>query len=214
MKKGTYFISGIDTNVGKSYATGVLALNLKNKGVNVITQKMIQTGNDGFSEDIDLHRKIMGNVTFKEDKEMITAPEIFTYPCSPHLAARIDNREISLEKIEKATKQLESNYDIVLLEGAGGLMVPVTEDYLTIDYIKKHDYPLIFVTSGKLGSLNHTLLNFKVIKDYGISLYKVIYNLFPKTDSIIEADSLEYIKKVLKRDFPDTIFEILDEVKD
>lgn len=210
--KGTYFISGIDTNIGKSYVTGILARNLMNEGVNVITQKMIQTGNVGYSEDIELHRQIMKCEPFEEDKDMTTAPQIFSYPCSPHLASRIDKRDVDIKAIEDATERLESKYDVVLLEGAGGLMVPVTEEFLTVDYIKKHDYPLIFVTSGKLGSLNHTLLNLKVIKDYGIRLHKLVYNLYPKADSVIESDSLEFIRNVLKRDFPETEFEVVDEI--
>ena len=78
-------------------------------------------------------------------------PGMFSYPCSPHLAARIDNRPIDFGKIERATQELARRYDVVLVEGAGGLMVPLTEDYLTIDYIAEKQYPLIFVTSGKLG---------------------------------------------------------------
>ena len=155
--KGTYFISGIDTNIGKSIVTGILALNLKNKGVNVITQKMVQTGNINSSEDIEMHRKIMKLPYLDVDKDMTTAPEIFSYPCSPHLAAKIDKRELDLDKIKRATLALEEQFDVVLLEGAGGLMVPLTEDYLSIDYIKDNNIPLIFVTSGKLGSLNHKI---------------------------------------------------------
>ena len=101
--KGTYFISGIDTNIGKSIVTGILALNLKNKGVNVITQKMVQTGNINSSEDIEMHRKIMKLPYLDVDKDMTTAPEIFSYPCSPHLAAKIDKRELDLDKIKRAT---------------------------------------------------------------------------------------------------------------
>ena len=210
--KGTYFISGIDTNIGKSIITGILARELRKQGKNVITQKMVQTGNEGFSEDIEIHRKIM-NIDFLDvDKDMTTAPEIFSYPCSPHLAAKIDKREIDLNKIKDATQKLESLYEIVLLEGAGGLMVPLTDDYLSIDYICDNNIPLIFVTSGKLGSLNHTLLNLKIIKDYGINLYKAVYNLYPKTDSIIEEDSLLFIKNYLKKEFPETLFEVIDEI--
>ena len=210
--KGTYFISGIDTNIGKSIITGILARELRKQGKNVITQKMVQTGNEEFSEDIEIHRKIM-NIDFLDvDKDMTTAPEIFSYPCSPHLAAKIDKREIDLNKIKDATQKLESLYEIVLLEGAGGLMVPLTDDYLSIDYICDNNIPLIFVTSGKLGSLNHTLLNLKIIKDYGINLYKVVYNLYPKTDSIIEEDSLLFIKNYLKKEFPETLFEVIDEI--
>ena len=158
MKKNVYFISGIDTDAGKSYATGFLARELNRKGQRTITQKFIQTGNTGHSEDIDLHRRIMGIAPTDDDREGLTMPEIFSYPCSPHLASRIDGRPINFDKIERATEELSRRYDVVLLEGAGGLMVPLTDELLTIDYIAQKGYPLLFVTSGKLGSINHTLL--------------------------------------------------------
>ena len=109
----------------------------------------------------------MGIGMTEEDREGLTMPEIFSYPCSPHLAARIDNRPIDFGKIECATQELARRYDVVLVEGAGGLMVPLTEDYLTIDYIAEKQYPLVFVTSGKLGSINHTLLSFEAIRNRG-----------------------------------------------
>ena len=97
--KGTFFITGIDTNIGKSYATGWLAREWNSKGMKTITQKMIQTGNVGHSEDIDLHREIMGIPFTPEDKERITFPIVYSYPASPHLAAEIDDRIIAIEKI-------------------------------------------------------------------------------------------------------------------
>lgn len=95
-----YFISGIDTDAGKSYCTAYYACQLIGSGKRVITQKFIQTGNIGYSEDIDLHRRLMGIGMTEEDREGLTMPEIFSYPCSPHLAARIDNRPIDFGKIE------------------------------------------------------------------------------------------------------------------
>ena len=148
MKKNVYFISGIDTDAGKSYATGYLARELNRKGQRTITQKFIQTGNTGHSEYIDLHRRIMDIALTDDDREGLTMPEIFSYPCSPHLASRIDGRPIDFDKIERATEELSHRYDIVLLEGAGGLMVPLTEEFLTIDYVAQKGYPLLFVTSG------------------------------------------------------------------
>ena len=87
-----YFISGIDTDAGKSYATGYLAARLMKEGKSVVTQKFIQTGNTGFSEDIDLHRRLMGIGPLPEDIDHTTAPVIFSYPASAQLAARIDGR--------------------------------------------------------------------------------------------------------------------------
>lgn len=199
---GIYFVTGIDTNIGKSIATGWLAKQLFDCDRSVITQKLVQTGNNGYSEDIELHRKIMG-INFTEvDKKGLTAPVIFSYPASPHLASRIDNQNLDLEIISKATEKLASQYDIVLLEGAGGPMVPLTTDLLTIDYIAQRAYPVILVTSGRLGSINHTLLCFEALLQRGMELYKVIYNMYPSTDKIIEDDTLQIIKLYMNKYFP------------
>ena len=213
MKKNVYFISGIDTDAGKSYATGFLARELNRKGQRTITQKFIQTGNTGHSEDIDLHRRIMGIAPTDDDREGLTMPEIFSYPCSPHLASRIDGRPIDFDKIELATEELSRRYDVVLLEGAGGLMVPLTDELLTIDYIAQKGYPLLFVTSGKLGSINHTLLSLEAIKNRGIKLDTVLYNLYPTVeDRTIQEDTQLFIQRYLKKDFPETKFCMVPEL--
>lgn len=199
---GIYFVTGIDTNIGKSIATGWLAKHLFDCDRSVITQKLVQTGNNGYSEDIELHRKIMGIDFTEVDKKGLTAPVIFSYPASPHLASRIDNQNLDLEIISKATEKLASQYDIVLLEGAGGPMVPLTTDLLTIDYIAQRAYPVILVTSGRLGSINHTLLCFEALLQRGMELYKVIYNMYPSTDKIIEDDTLQIIKLYMNKYFP------------
>lgn len=213
MKENIYFVSGIDTDAGKSYCTAFLARQLISNGKRVITQKFIQTGNVGHSEDIDLHRQLMGIAPTEEDREGLTMPEIFSYPCSPHLAAHIDRRPIDFDKIERATQELARRYDTVLVEGAGGLMVPLTEDYLTIDYIAEKQYPLVFVTSGKLGSINHTLLSFEAIRNRGIKLDTVLYNLYPTVeDTTIQEDTMQYIRRYMERHFPDANFMVVPEV--
>ena len=202
--RNVYFVSGIDTDAGKSYATGFLACRWNRQGVRTITQKLVQTGNVGHSEDIDLHRKLMGMEYTQEDRAMLTMPEIFSYPASPHLASRIDNRPVDFEKIENATRILSERYDAVLLEGAGGLMVPLTEDCLTIDYIEKKSYPVILVTSGRLGSINHTLLSLEAIARRKIALYMVAYNLYPvNRDATIRDDTKRFIAGYLSGRFPD-----------
>lgn len=121
MKNNVIFISGIHTDAGKSYATGWLARKLMQEGQRVATLKFIQTGNTGRSEDIEVHRVIMG-CTLPEDADGITAPQIFSYPCSPQLAAEIDGRAIDFNAIDEAVSTLSGRYDTVLVEGAGGLI--------------------------------------------------------------------------------------------
>lgn len=215
MENGIYFISGIDTDAGKSYCTAWLARELMREGKRVITQKLIQTGNTGHSEDIDLHRRITGTGYLPEDREGLTMPEIFSYPCSPHLAARIDRREIDFGKIERATEELARRYDIVLVEGAGGLMVPLTDELLTIDYAASHGYPLVFVTSGKLGSINHTLLSLEAVARRGMPLHTVLYNLYPTVeDKTIQEDTQAYVRRYLEKHFPETRFLLVPDLRD
>ncbi len=200
------FITGIDTDAGKSYATGWFARGMLDAGIKVITQKFVQTGNHEFSEDIDIHRRLMGTGILPEDMQHITAPEIFTYPASPELAARIDGRELDLGLISAATDTLERKYGHVIIEGAGGLMVPLKGEYLTIDYIREHNIPTILVTNGRLGSINHTLLAISALCHAGIPVFAVIYNSHFDKDKIICEDTRIYIRRWLEKHCPDALY--------
>lgn len=204
MTADIYFVSGIDTGIGKTYATGYLAKLWNAEGQRTITQKLIQTGNVDVSEDIEQHREIMGTGFLPEDDSKLTMPEIFTYPASPHLATKIDGREIDFAKIEHATQQLADKFEVVLLEGAGGLMVPLTTKLLTIDYLAEKKFPVILVSSGRLGSINHTILSLEALKARGLSLYALAYNLNDESqDPIISKDTAEYLKTYLAQHFPE-----------
>lgn len=202
-----FFVSGIDTGIGKTYTTGYLAKLWNEQGIQTITQKLVQTGNIGISEDIEKHREIMGMGWFPEDKTKLTMPEIFTYPASPHLATKIDGRDIDFDKINTATEQLSKKYQRVLLEGAGGLMVPLTQNLLSIDYIQAQKRPVILVSSGRLGSINHTLLSLEALKIRNIELYALAYNLSDESqDEIISKDTAEYLKNYLSKQFPQALW--------
>lgn len=205
-----YFITGIGTDIGKSWATGWLANRLIAEGKTVITQKFIQTGNLEMSEDITLHRKIMGIPLQTEDLLHITAPVILSYPASPHLAAKLDKVEIDLNAIDNATENLSRRYDCVLIEGAGGVMVPVTEDYLTIDYIRDRKLPAIVVTNGRLGSISDTLLTLGALQQRDIRIEAVIYNPYFDSDKTIATETVEYLRRYLNLNFPDTRFLMME----
>ena len=205
--KRAYFVTGIDTDAGKSIVTGVLARALSARGERVITQKFIQTGCDGLSEDIETHRRIMGIGLLPEDEDGTTCPIVFTYPASPHLAAAIDGRDIDLTLIGRSTEKLLQKYDTVLIEGAGGLYVPLSEAYQTIDYVAEHGLPVVLVTSPRLGSINHTLLSLEAVKARKLRLHSVLYNLYPlEEDKIIQEDTQHYIREYLNRHFPEARF--------
>lgn len=204
-----YFVSGIDTDVGKSYATGFLAREWQAGGKRTITQKLVQTGGQGLSEDVRLHRQLMGTRLLREDEEGLTTPAIFPFPASPHLAARLAGQSVDCSALTRATQGLAARYDVVLVEGAGGLMVPLTETVLTIDYIRDCGYPVVLVTSGRLGSINHTLLSLEALKARGMRLHALVYNAFPLGDATIRRDTKAYFQNVLAREWPDAALVLL-----
>jgi dethiobiotin synthetase len=200
------FVTGIGTDVGKSYATGWLAREIAKAGKTVVTQKFVQTGNKDYSEDISVHRQIMGIDNLPEDIDHTTAPIILSYPASPDLAAKIDNVTIDFGKATRSTEKLSANYDVVLVEGAGGLLVPLRGEWLTADYVAEQNLSTVLVINGQLGSINHTLLSLQAIKNYGIKLFAVVYNTFFDKDKIICADTREYVKNYLVNHFDNAYF--------
>jgi len=199
-KKGrVYCVTGIDTDIGKTIATGLIARGLIESGLQVITQKGVQTGCDGISEDIVRHRELMGMALLDEDREGLTCQYLFRTPCSPHLAADLEKELIEPRRITQAAEELRKRYDIVLVEGAGGLFVPLQEEYTFIDYLQETKWPVLLVTSSRLGSINHTLASFEALSHRGIKLAGVIYNQLPETDSRIAEDTLNIISLYLRK---------------
>ena len=207
------FVTGIGTDVGKSFVTGWLAREIIESGRSCITQKMIQTGNTDFSEDIERHRQIMGTGYFDVDYSHVTAPIIFTYPASPHLAAAIDGKKIDLSKISGCTEALQEQFEHVLVEGAGGLMVPIEGEHLTANYISRHKLPVVVTVTGQLGSINHALLTFNAIKSFGITLFAVVYNPHFDKDETICADTRAYLNKWLAHHFPEALWLEMPEIE-
>ncbi len=203
-------VTGIDTDIGKTIATGLLARFLLQQGFSVITQKISQTGCQTTSDDILVHRKIMGTELLVEDKEGITCPYIFPEPCSPHLAASLVGKSIDLSVIRKATENLKDRYDYVLLEGVGGLMVPLNDESTLLDYLEGEGYPLILISSSRLGSINHTLAALELAQNRNLEIQGIIYNRFDETHSLIAEDSKNIFSKYLvKHGFKDRVVDLL-----
>ena len=202
-------ITAIDTDIGKTIATGILARYLLEKGYRVITQKICQTGCNGLSQDVLLHRKLMGIGLLQEDRDGLTCPYVFQKPCSPHLAAQLENSSIDCAVITTATTILASRYDFVLLEGVGGLMVPLLPDYTLADYLAGRQYSHLLVSCARLGSINHTLSALEIMKNRELDLRGLIYNRFMDDDAAIAADSRECFARFMKRyGFIDSIVDL------
>jgi len=193
------FVTGIDTGVGKTYAVGLIARSLMRGGKSTITLKVVQTGCSGFPEDIDTHRKIMGIGRTQDDMSGLTCPYLFKLPASPHLAARAEGAAVDPERIADAIGLLTARYDHLVVEGAGGLCVPLNDKTTILEFVADRDYPVALVSSPRLGSINHTLMSIELMRKHSIDLKGIVYNLSEKALPAIEADSRALFKKELVR---------------
>ena len=195
----SFFVTGIDTDIGKTVVTGTIAKYLLSKGLSVTTMKPVQTGCARIAQDILQHRSIMGIEPDDFDKEGVTAPVVFKYPASPHLAAELEGKAVDFDLIERSLSCLEKSFDHILIEGAGGLIVPLTKDFTILDFIIKNELPVILVSSSRLGSINHTMLSIEVLKNHDVPIAAVIYNEYPKELPEIAADSFKTIKYLIEK---------------
>ncbi|NVK18272.1 MAG: dethiobiotin synthase [Methylocystaceae bacterium] len=157
----TYFVTGTDTDVGKTVVSALLVDQL-----NATYWKPIQSG----TNDVEDKNEVMKLVGIDESRILPCRYEL-TEPLSPHEAARIDGVEIKLDEIEKP--EVEGN---LIIEGAGGVYVPINNDHMMIDLIEKMNCETIVVARSGLGTINHTLLTLKALRDKGIAITGVILN--------------------------------------
>ena len=194
-----YFVSGIDTDVGKTVATGMMARYLMRSGRDVATFKLVQTGCTGLSEDILRHREICGVGPTREDLDSLTCPQSFAFPSSPLLAARREGRDVDLAAIAAAADACIARHEVTLVESAGGLAVPLAEDTLSADFAAERGWPLVLVTCGRLGAINHTLLSLDFAIARGIRVAGVVFNEHPAGDPEIAADTTAAVSRHLRR---------------
>jgi len=193
-KRNIVFVSGIGTGVGKSVVAGLMARDARNRGVDAITVKMVQTGNSGYSEDLQLHRRLMGGILFEEDGAGLTAPQIFAFPSSADLAARLEGKRVDVEKIVSSVDACARNRELVIVESAGGLLVPLDGQTYAADVAAKEGWPLVLVTNCALGSINHTLLSLEAACARGMTIERVVCNWSPGVDPAIDEDTPKAIK--------------------
>jgi len=184
------FITGTDTGVGKTVVSAALAWNMKQAGKKVAVMKPIQTGTnlDGIM-DIEFIQKLLGTNYFLE----VVCPYRFPHPLAPLVAANQVGDAIDVDRIRSAFSELSSNHDVVIVEGAGGLLVPITETYLMSDLAIDLDLGLIIVIRPGLGTLNHTLLSVEYARSRGLKILGIVINNFPDNPTICERTNPELL---------------------
>ena len=175
MPAKSFFVTGIGTGIGKTIVSAVLTEKLK-----ADYWKPVQSGDLDDSDTLKV-KSLVSN------KQSVFHQETYrlTQPYSPHKSAAIDGIVIDAEKFisPKTTNNL-------IIEGAGGLMVPLNDHFLMIELVKKLDVSVVLVSQNYLGSINHTLLSIATLKQYGISIAGIIFN--GKSDEYSESYILQY----------------------
>jgi dethiobiotin synthetase len=168
------FITGTDTGIGKTWVTAVLAAKALEEGQSVIYYKPMQTGSppEQVPEDPGfIQAALKGRV-------QTVCRYCFEPPVAPAVADT-QNR-IDLEVIRQDIQQYEEDADLLLVEGAGGLMVPITCSALVIDLIEMLRIPVLLVAHSRLGTINHTLLSIEALQARNIPIHAVVFNFYPE----------------------------------
>lgn len=196
MKK-ILFVSATNTDVGKTYACGKLLKHYAKKGFKVGYFKPFETGVVDFPLDgtkmLNLVKTLNPsfNVTIND-----VVPYQFKLPAAPYVAK--ENTIIDIEFLKEKKKYLEQFCDLLIIEGAGGLMVPIEKDLFIIDLIKIFDCEAILITSSKLGGINDTLLSINALKAKNIN-FKFYINLYQDIESFEKVSKpffLDYFGKL------------------
>ena len=130
------------------------------------------------------------------EPDQILNPIFFPIPASPLMAAEILNTSVDLKTVTKKFSFLNKKYDFTIVEGIGGIMVPITTKVSLQDIIRKMNLPIIIVSSPLLGSINHTILTIDACKEINVPIIGVIFNQMPKHPDIVESLTPKYIEKL------------------
>jgi dethiobiotin synthetase len=191
MSDKIFFITGIDTNIGKTFVSLLLLLAFKRRGLNAGYMKPVETGveinEDGVKNYIDgAYVKKYG--CLKEEPDIIT-PYTFKSPLSPYAALKKESGDLCIKEILFKFYELNKIYDYMLVEGAGGMLVPLKKKHFMIDIAKYIDAGIILVTKAGLGMINQTLLNIEYAKSHDIKISGIIINnVFNQNDESISSN--------------------------
>ncbi len=171
-----FFITGTDTGVGKTFITYNLALGLKNEGIKVGCFKPIETGANPLPEDGNL----LAEATGQPVNEIV--PVRYNLPLAPRAAELEERKEVSIKLIKEKYNTLRERYEVLLVEGAGGLAVPIKEGYTYADLARELEMPVIIVARAGLGTLNHTYLTWFYATQKGLNIRGIVLNGFEGSD--------------------------------
>jgi dethiobiotin synthase len=193
------FITGTGTDVGKTMVTAGLLAALRGRGVDAVPMKPVQTGAVEYGRAISPAEPPGGEIARAMGMRGLGAPDLFFSlaaaelrplpeeldlmapfcygpACSPHLAGNLTGFPPDTNHIQACVAELASRHETVLVEGAGGVLVPLNESETMLDLMVKLEFPVLLVASNTLGTINHTLLSIQVLRQAGLDLLGVVFN--------------------------------------
>ncbi len=174
-----FLVTGTDTGVGKTFVACGLLRAFREMGVSAAPFKPVETGCPEYPMDGSLLKEAAGLDV--DDSDIV--PFLFSEPLAPAVAEELEGKKIDLEVLGRTLKRLRNSYEVVVVEGAGGLLVPVKGRVTYADLAVMWDLPVLVVARSKLGTINHTLLTIRVARAYGLKVLAVVLNGYEGTDA-------------------------------
>jgi dethiobiotin synthetase len=192
------FITGTDTGIGKTTVAAGLASAMYRKGTDIGVMKPFATAEKIFSykyksEDSALLARA---AKIKDPDEEIN-PFFYSIPTAPFVAAKITKEKaVNLSAAKSIYDRLASKHDFMIVEGIGGIMVPLTKKESVADFVRLLNLSTIIVASSRIGTINQVLLTVKACRDYGLDILGIIINGMPREPSIVEKRIVDIIQEV------------------
>jgi len=194
------FVTGTDTGIGKTIVTAALTLQLRDTGLDAVPMKAVQTGchqseNGLTAPDLNFCIEIAAMTPTATDLADM-CPYRYEPACSPHLAADLAGERISIDRICDSFNRLRSRHDLVVIEGAGGILVPLTQESTMLDLMICLRLPVLLVARPGLGTINHTLMSVEILNHAGLDIAGIVLNASVQSDrDFIEDDNVKILNK-------------------
>lgn len=193
------FIIGTNTDVGKTYITGLILKKLHDHGYKAAYYKAAASGNE-----YDQNKQLIpGDCSFVKNVSKIDqsldsmCPYLYKQALSPHLAAKLEGNPVELDTVLTGLEALYSNYDYITMEGSGGIICPIRDDETKIwltDIIKAGDFDCLLISDASLGTINATCLTISYLDSLNINVNGIIFNHF-QPGNIMHEDNLKMCEK-------------------
>ncbi len=185
-----FFITGTDTNVGKTFVTALLTRSLRRAGFDTVAMKPISCGEP---EDSLMLRAAADNELALEE----VTPVSYAAPLAPMEAARLEGRTFDPSEVLSIFAHLHRTHASLLVEGVGGWLVPLSENYSGADLAKAMGLPVLLVVRNRIGALNHTLLTLQSIRSHGLTCEGIILNNHPSDAGDLSAEGNQRLLPLL-----------------